>query len=296
MTVRFFIHSIAKRAEAIALLDSGATKNFINLSYAKWLRLPIKQLPKPRKLFNVDRTENRSRDLCYYTILNVQTGSTIIPLQFFLSDLGEHKAILGYPWFTAMQPKIDWKCGWIDHTHLPIIFRSADVKRAEFLPRGINRPRPIQNDRYFIGQVTLHPPKETTDHPKIPRHYRRHAKVFSEQQSQRLPAHSIWDHAIELLPNAPRTLPGRLLPLTQLEIQEIHKFVAEHLGRGTIRESWSSYAANFFFVKKKDGKLHPVQDYRLINHWTQKNRNVSPLIPQTIDRLAGCTLFTKFDI
>ncbi len=109
MTVRFFVHSIAKRAEAIALLDSGATENFMNLSYAKWLKLPIKQLPKPRKLFNVDGTENQSGDLCYYTNLNVRTGSTTVPLQFFLSDLGEHKAILGYPWFAAMQPKIDWK-------------------------------------------------------------------------------------------------------------------------------------------------------------------------------------------
>ncbi len=148
-----------------------------------------------------------------------------------------------------MQPKIDWKQGWIDHTHLPIIFRSPDAKRAEFLPRGINRPRPIRNDRYFIGRVTLHPPENDASQPKIPRRYWRHAKVFSEEQSQRLPAHSIWDHAIELLPDAPRTLPGRLLPLTQLEIQEIRKFVAEHLARGTIRESWSPYAANFFLLK-----------------------------------------------
>ncbi len=151
MTVQFFIHSIAKRAEAVALLDSGATENFMNLSYAKWLKLPIKQLPKPRKLFNVDGTENRSGDLRHYTILNVRTGSTTVPLQFFLSDLGKHKAILSYPWFAAVQPKIDWKCGWIDHTHLPIIFRSPDVKRAEFIPRSINRPRPIRNDQYFIG-------------------------------------------------------------------------------------------------------------------------------------------------
>ena len=77
---------------------------------------------------------------------------------------------------------------------------------------------------------------------------------------------------------------------------EVHKFVDEHLKRGTIRESWSPYAANFFFVKKKDGKLRPVQDYRPLNKWTLKNRNVSPLIPATIDRLSGCTLFTKFDV
>src|SRR5260370_39370571 len=116
MTVRFFIHSITKRAKAIALLDSGATENFMNLSYAKWLKLPIKQLPKPRKLFNVDRTENRSRDLRYYTILNIRTASTTVPLQFFLSNLGEHKAILSYPRFAAMQPTIDWKQGCLDHT------------------------------------------------------------------------------------------------------------------------------------------------------------------------------------
>ena len=71
--------------------------------------------------------------------------------------------------------------------------------------------------------------------------------------------------------------------------------MVEHLKRGTIRESWSPYAANFF-VKKKDGKLRPIQDYRPINKWTKKNCNMSPLIPQIIDRMSGCTLFTKFDV
>ncbi len=42
MTVRVFIHSRTKRAETILLLDSGATENFLNLDYAKWLNLPIK--------------------------------------------------------------------------------------------------------------------------------------------------------------------------------------------------------------------------------------------------------------
>jgi hypothetical protein len=69
---------------------------------------------------------------------------------------------------------------------------------------------------------------------KIPDKYTRQSKVFSEEESQRLPQHTIWDHAIELLPGAPKTLPGRLLPLTQAEIAEVHKFVAEHLERGTI--------------------------------------------------------------
>ncbi len=91
-------------------------------------------------------------------------------------------------------------------------------------------------------------------------------------------------------------MPGCLLPLNQKEIQEVHNFIQEHLKRGTICESWSPYAANFFFVKKKDRKLWPVQDYWPIKKWTKHNQNISPLIPQVINRLRGCTLFTKVDV
>src|SRR6266446_5217808 len=76
MTVHVFIHSIAKRAETISLLDSGATENFLNLEYAKWLCLPIKKMTQPRKLFNVDGTENKVGQLQYYTDLAIRTGST----------------------------------------------------------------------------------------------------------------------------------------------------------------------------------------------------------------------------
>ena len=298
MTIRIYLHSASKRAETTALVDSGATENFLNLGYARWLKLPIKQLPQPRKLFNVDGSLNRAGELRFYTNLSVRMGLDQTKLRFFLTELGEQKAILGYPWFAAVQPKIDWRRGWIDHTQLPIILRTPDAAKARFLPK---RTRRVEQERVYIGKVTIAPitvdPKGTDEaKSKIPAEYHRHAKIFSEEHSQRLPQHTIWDHAIELLPGAPTTLPGRLLPLTQEEITECHKFVEEHLRRGTIRPSKSPYAANFFFVKKKDRKLRPVQDYRPLNKWTIRNRNVSPLIPEVIDRLAGCTLFTKFDV
>ena len=100
----------------MVLLDSGATENLMNLAYAKWLQLPVKQLPEPRPVLNVDGTENKSGKLKYYTNLNIRTGQNTTTLQFFLSDLEEHKVILGYPWFAATQPRIDWKKGWIDHS------------------------------------------------------------------------------------------------------------------------------------------------------------------------------------
>ncbi len=140
MTVRVFIHSAAKRAETISLLDSGATENFLNLEYAKWLHLLIKKMTQPRKLFNVDGTENKAGQLQYYTDLAIRTRSTTTNMRFFLTELGEHKAILGYPWFAATQPKIDWKRGWIDHTQLPIIFKASNAAKAHFLPRSVNQP------------------------------------------------------------------------------------------------------------------------------------------------------------
>ena len=140
MTIQFYIHTIAKRAEAVALVDSGATENFMNLTYAHWLKLPIHPLEKPRKIFNVDGTENKSGELKYYTDLEVQTGNTRSPLRFFLTDLGENKAILGYSWFAATQPKIDWKRGWIDSSQLPIILQAPNTKKARFSPRTINKP------------------------------------------------------------------------------------------------------------------------------------------------------------
>jgi hypothetical protein len=39
----------------------------MNLAYAKWLRLPIKQLDELKKLLNIDSTENKSGELKYYT-------------------------------------------------------------------------------------------------------------------------------------------------------------------------------------------------------------------------------------
>jgi|SRR6266851_5337080 len=101
---------------------------------------------------------------------------------------------------------------------------------------------------------------------------------------------------IKLKPGAPATLISRNIHSSQSELIELQKFIKEHVDRGTIQPSKSPYTAAFFFIKKKNGKLRPVQDYRPVNEWTIKNWYPLPLIPQLINWLRGCTLFTKFDI
>ena len=101
MQLHLFIHLSWKRAETTALLDSGATKNFISMQYTKELWLPIKHLQYPQLVYNMDGTWNKNGDIEHYTNLEMQTGDWRVWLWIFLTDLADQKAILGYPWFAA---------------------------------------------------------------------------------------------------------------------------------------------------------------------------------------------------
>ena len=221
----------------------------------------------------------------------VQNGNTnhkpkILPLR-----PGRPQSNLQIPLVCSLPTRVDWKWGWIDISQPPIVLSAPNATKDTYVPRTKNTPHPTKRmmNQYFLRRVTIG--STTTNEPNmaVPKEFQRHSKVFSEAKSQRLPQSTIWDHAIDLLLGAPNTLPGRLLPLTQEEKGEMHKFIQEHLKRGTICMSKSPYAANFFCIKQKDGKLWPVQDYQPINKWTKKNRNVPPLIPQVIDHLSRCT-------
>ena len=97
---------------------------------------------------------------------------------------------------------------------------------------------------------------------KILAKYHCHLSVFSEEASHRFPEPCIWDHAIELKPGAPSSIPGKVYQLMQDEQKALLEFVQEQQANGYICPSKSPYAVLFFFIKKKDGKLQPVQDYR----------------------------------
>ncbi len=132
MMLCIFIQSKSKRAEAIALLDSGATENFISIDYVKKLGIPIRRLPYERRLFNVDGTPNKAGTLKYYADMSTRTREKRTHLRYFLMDLGENQVILGYPWFASTQPKINWAKGWIDYMQLPIVLQSDDADKTIF--------------------------------------------------------------------------------------------------------------------------------------------------------------------
>ncbi|SJL02912.1 uncharacterized protein ARMOST_06253 [Armillaria ostoyae] len=130
----------------------------------------------------------------------------------------------------------------------------------------------------------------------VPSDYRSFCDLFSKENFDELPERKPWDHAIELVPNAKSTLDCKVYPLNRDEQEQLDKFLDENLESGQIKESKSPFTSPFFFVKKKDSSLRPVQDYRKLNEMTIKNRYPLPLISELIDKLQGAKYFMKLNV
>jgi len=84
--------------------------------------------------------------------------------------------------------------------------------------------------------------------------------------------------------------------LALTEQKELDQFLKENLEKGQICLSKSPMASPVFFIKKKDGTLRLVQDYRALNTMTVKNKYPLPLISELINKLRGANYFTKLDV
>ena len=115
--------------------------------------------------------------------------------------------------------------------------------------------------------------------------------VFSEQQANTLLPHRKYDLQINLLSGkAPQW--GRMYTKSALELVEMKAYLKAYMEIGFIRPSQSPAAAPVMFVKRPDGKLRLVVDYRGLNVVTVKNRFPLPLIPEMLDRLNHAKVFT----
>ena len=129
----------------------------------------------------------------------------------------------------------------------------------------------------------------------VPDYVKMFSQVFSEEGFAKLPNRKPWDHAIELVPGA-QPKGCKVYPLSVTEQSELDRFLTENLETGRIQPSKSPMASPVFFIKKKDGSLRLVQDYRMLNEMTVKNKYPLPLISELVNQLRGAKYFTKLDV
>ena len=129
-------------SEVDALINSGATDNFISPDVIKQFNIPTRVLNKQLAIQNVDGTPNRFSKVDHATDLTFRFKRTPYTQAFYVVDLGEDHMILGMAFLSATSPIIDWTRGMlqgkveastIDTYHKPLpnqVIKPADMKAA----------------------------------------------------------------------------------------------------------------------------------------------------------------------
>ena len=144
----------------------------------------------------------------------------------------------------------------------------------------------------FLWQIQQDEKKPPMD-PTVSRLLKRYQDVFEEVKT--LPPARGHEHTIDTVPGASPPYKS-IYPLSQKELDTLRKTLDDLLEKGHIRPSKSPYGAPIFFIRKKDGTLRMVIDYRLLNNITIKNRYAIPRIDELMDRLHGAKYFSKIDL
>src|SRR5262249_41105964 len=139
----------------------------------------------------------------------------------------------------------------------------------------------------------------------VPKEYWDFETVFTKQTFDKLPPHSEFDHAINLSDDF-KPQKGKIYRLSPEEQKQLDAFLKENLETGRIRTSDSPQAAPFFFTLKmpevnapgQDPGLRPIQDYRYLNSWTQKDRYSLPLLLEVLQspKFKTAKYFTVIDV
>jgi len=117
--------------------------------------------------------------------------------------------------------------------------------------------------------------------------------VFAKESFDDLPRVETWITCQAHLRRDAEKLQGLSAALS--EQKELDAFLKENLDSGRIRPSKSPMVSPIFFIKKKDGALRLVQDYRMLNAMTVKNKYPLPLI-RSSSLSSGDQYFTKLDV
>ena len=88
MCVPVSLHTSYSMANKKALIDSGASNNFIHPHFAEHMGLRSRMLSQPRKVWNIDGTPNKGGLLTRHIDLDMQTKGIHKEMHFLITDLG----------------------------------------------------------------------------------------------------------------------------------------------------------------------------------------------------------------
>jgi gag-polyprotein putative aspartyl protease len=237
--------SMQRMAEVKTLVDSGATENLMDTSTASFLNVALQKLPLPRTITNADGSANTAEALTHYCELRIRQGDKEEVQNFYVSNLGSDRIILGYPWLKVFQPKFDWETSWLNGPPVQLEAKWYDrvkkrqermiVRRARVDPAWEEGDEIILVSKVNMAQQWAEKANKDKEKVEIPPQYRDFADVFSKEGAKRFPPSRPEDHAIKLKPEAPDVINCKVYPLTAVEKQATKEWIDEHEQKTTLK-------------------------------------------------------------
>jgi len=296
----------------IFLIDCGATNNFIDIDFARHHRLPI--VPSSKSVRVADGFEAPAEGAVLRTRCTVdrEIGTDPFPFasSFEATHLQGYDAILGLPWFNMVKPQFRWNgpnTVFVSIEGQLVPLRSAsstETCQAEEAATARRLVRTVTTAISHIearsvtemGSIKAIPPSENSSLQQAAIDaLHSYADVFPATLPSGVPPSRGVEHYIELIPGTTPTF-RRAYRLSTAETKELKVQLDELERLGFIQRSKSPYGAPVMFVKKKDGKLRLVVDYRMLNNITIKNRYPLPLTDELFDLVHGAKYFSKIDL
>ena len=264
-----------------ALIDSGASHCFLSPVIVN--QLGLHPTPTRHTLRLADGTTHYRVPRC---AVMLKVGDKQAETEFFVVPL-VRPVILGQTWLRQWNPLIDW-------ARDEVLLNTASLSTA---PRETVEGEELLNGELFLavgimgGSSTI----DQAENPRLQSLLNEYKDVFANELPPELPPRRAVDFEIELQPGAaPPSRPTYRLSFP--EQAELKKQLEDLSSKNFIRPSKSPFGAPVLFVKKKDGTMRMVVDYRQLNQITVKNKYPLPRIDELLDKLKGAKFFSKLDL
>ena len=117
-----------KKVQTKALVNSGATTNFVDRVVVENNNLVTHKLANPYRVINADGTPNKAGQITEYVQAYVEIGSHKTTQYLFVTNLGNKEMMIGYSYLYKHNPDIDWRKDQWEFTRCPDTCASKVVK------------------------------------------------------------------------------------------------------------------------------------------------------------------------
>ncbi|GBG87453.1 hypothetical protein CBR_g45511 [Chara braunii] len=295
------------QASCSALLDSGASRNFMSQSFMQraGLGAQVRRKANPTAIKLADGKPQQLLDRCIEAVPVYFAPHACAPVTFDILDT-DFDIILGMPWLASADHTVNFHRRTLSVRDafgaevactipLPHPSIRCQVVTTKSFRATCPYEQPDEIGLCFLRTVAVADasPTDLSSGPRVVRLLDKFADIFES------PTGVVPDRPIshEIILEAGAVPPkGCIYRMSEEELEVLRAQLDDLLAKGWIRPSSSPYVAPVLFVRKKNKDLRLCIDYRKLNAQTVKNAGPLPRIDDLLERLGGAKCFSKLDL